>query len=79
MYSGIIGVALYLFLYYRIWSVIVNMLNKSKQSFILGFAGFFGAYLAAGVFNLINIGPWSVFTWFLATMVIVYGSIINER
>jgi hypothetical protein len=78
MYSGGVGVALYLFLYYRIWSVIINMLNKSESSFILGFAGFFGAYLAAGVFNLINIGPWSVFTWFMASMVIVYGSLKNE-
>lgn len=78
MYSGIIGVALYLFLYYRIWSVLVNMLRTSQQSFVLGFVGFFGAYLAAGVFNLINIGTWSVFTWFVASMVIVCGSLKNE-
>ena len=82
--QGLVGLALYLIIYQKVWNRLCWLNKNESSSLVLGTTILFGTFLGAGVFNLINYGVFNNFMWFFAftTLAISYktekGSLLTK-
>lgn len=77
--QGLIGLALYLIIYQKIWNRLCWLNKYHSSSLILGTTILFGTFLGAGVFNLINYGIFNNFLWFFAFATLALSYKVEQR
>lgn len=62
---GLIGLILFILTYQQFWNVAIKKLQLNQNFFFKASLSLFSVYLAAGMFNLIQVGFWGCMVWFL--------------
>lgn len=65
LFQGLIGLALFLVIYWTIWRRLLRKVQSAPDPFGIGVTCFFSAFLAAGVLNILN-GQWWGITFALS-------------